>query len=86
MLIAAVVISSFVLLSSAQRDPDCTAAYDAVFGNETNGTCAQAYYSVYYGNASYDQRAMVCNEDRECNMLLEDIVSTCGDMVSNFII
>ena len=83
MLIAAVVISSFILLSSAQYSPNCTAAYYDVFGTNATETCAEAYYAVFYGNATYDQTAMVCSADRQCNMMLEYIIYACrNDTVS----
>ena len=80
MFIAAVAISSFILLSSAQPDQECAEAYDAVFN--ANTTCAEAYNAVFYGNATDEQRMMVCDADQQCNAMIESIISTCGNMVS----
>ena len=83
MLIVAVVILSFISLSPAQPTdphPQCTGAFDAVFNPQT--TCAEAYDTVFYGNATDEQQMMVCNADQQCNSMIESIISACGNMVS----
>ena len=83
MLLTIIAILSFFLLSSAQTDPsNCTTAYANVF-NSTNTVCEDAYSAVIYGNSTNEQRMMVCNASQDCNMMLENIVSTCGDTVSS---
>ena len=83
MLLTVIAISSFFLLSSAQTDPDCTTAYTNVFNSENKTVCAEAYNTVIFGNSTDEQRMMVCNATQNCNMMLENIVSTCGYTVSS---
>ena len=81
MLIAAVIIASSIVLSSAQPSPECITAYNATFSSE-DPTCVTAYYLLLTGNATDEQRMMVCNEGQQCNTMLENIITECGDAVS----
>ena len=79
-----VIVSSFVL-SSAQDQPSaqCIAAYNATFGaTATDTTCVTAYYSLFFGFATDEQRIMVCDAGQQCNTMIENIISICGDTVS----
>ena len=82
---AAVIASSFIL-SSAQDQPSaqCIAAYNATFGaTATDMTCATAYYSLLFAvSATDEQRMMVCDAGQQCNVMIENIISICGDTVS----
>ena len=84
MLIAAVVIASFITLSSAQLSPECSAAYDAVFTSTDNEAtdCATAYYAALTSSATDEQMMMVCNVGQQCNIMIESIITQCGHMVS----
>lgn len=85
MLLAVVVIVSSIVVSSAQPTSQsssaCNATYNAAFGNASN--CALAFYSLFVGNATDEQRMMVCNASQQCNTMIEDIISECGDTVSS---
>ena len=83
MLLTVIAFSSFFLLSSAQTDPNCTAAYENVFGNPNETACADAYRSVFFGNEAAGQRMMVCNATQGCNLMIENIISMCGYTVSS---
>ena len=81
MLIIALVIGSFIVISSAQSEPSpqCEAA-NATFNS--NISCLLAYYSLLTGNSTDQQQMMVCDEGQECNTLIEDVIDLCGDTVS----
>ena len=85
MLIATVVITlfKFIALSSAQPSPECLAAYNAVFTSADGepGDCAVAYYAALTNNATDEQTMMVCNIGQQCNTMIENIITRCGDMV-----
>ena len=91
MLIAIVVIaSSLVLSASAQTtmSPECVAAYNAVFNNASTENCSMAYDRVFEpnGNATDEQIMMVCDSSEQCNMMIENVIDICGDMVSLYTI
>lgn len=78
--VSLVIASSF--LSSAQRSPQCTTAIIALFHNDSANACENAYLaSVEFGNATDLQKSMVCDADQQCNSMIEDIISLCGDKV-----
>ena len=81
MLIAtAVLIASSVVLSSAQPIPECLTAFNATFGSTTS--CGVAYGSLYFENATDEQRMMVCDESQQCNTMIENIISICDNTVN----
>ena len=84
-IVAAVVIASCFALSSAQSQPSpqCITAYNATFGDTaTDTTCVAAYYSLLFGSATEEQGMMVCDAGQQCNTMIENVISTCGDTVS----
>ena len=84
-IVATVVIATSFALSSAQSQPSpqCIAAYNATFGDTaTDATCVTAYYSLVFGIATEEQRMMVCDAGQQCNTMIENIISICGDTVS----
>lgn len=85
MFIAALMIVSSIVLSSAQPEAQpssgCMTAYNATFSSD-DPTCATAYYLLLTGNATDEQRMMVCNEGQQCNYMLENVITECGNMVS----
>ena len=84
-IVTAVVIASSFVLSSAQDQPSaqCIAAYNATFGaSTTDTTCVIAYGSMIFGVATDEQRMMVCDAGQQCNTMIENIISICGDTVS----
>ena len=84
MLIAAVVITLCIVLSSAQP-PECIAAYNAVFTSADDEAinCTAAYYAALTNSATNEQTAMVCNVGQQCNSMIENIITQCGDMVTS---
>ena len=80
MLIGIVVIASVAVISSAQLSSRCETAYQDAFNAET---CLQANISLVYGNATDQQRAMVCNPGQQCNTLIENVIDECGYTVSH---
>ena len=83
-IVVAVVIASSFALSSAQSQPSpqCIAAYNATF-DATDTTCVAAYYSLLFGSSTNEQMMMVCNAGQECNSMIENIITICGDTVSH---
>ena len=81
MLIIALVIGSFIVISSAQNQPssECIAA-NATF--TSNLTCLSAYVEVLNNNATDQEQMMICGEGQECNTLIENVINLCGDAVS----
>lgn len=84
MLIAAVVIASCIAVSSAQvPSPECSEAYNATFRSQNSTNCSLAYFSLLSPVTSTDEkRMMVCDEGQMCNIMLENVITTCGDSVS----
>ena len=84
MLIVAVLITSFVVLSSAQSSSECAAAYSATFfsTDDEATTCVQAYKALLNDNATNEQAMMVCNTGQQCNTMIENIITQCGNTVS----
>ena len=85
MLIAAVIVS-FIALSSAQPSPECITAFNAIFNSAETIGCSGAYGSLFYGNASDEQRMMVCDADQQCNTMIENVITTCGNTVSGLVV
>ena len=84
-IVAAVIIaaSSFAVSSAQnQPSPQCIAAYNATFDDTTDTTCVAAYYTIFLGSPTDEQRMMVCNAGQQCNTMIENIISICGDTVS----
>ena len=81
MLIIALVIGSFIVISSTQTPPssECIAA-NATFAS--NLTCLFSYVAVLSNNATDQEQMMICDEGEECNNLIEDVINLCGDAVS----
>ena len=79
---AALVIASSFALSSAQSSSQCVTAYNATFGNANSTNCSIAYLSLLSGNGSSQQEMMVCNSSQQCNAMIENIITLCGDTVS----
>ena len=82
MLIVIVVIASIAVLSSAQPSSQCITAYNDTFDNPSAESCAQAYTALGFGNATDQQRMMVCDAGQQCNTLVENVINTCGYSVS----
>ena len=85
MLIVAVVIASFVVLSSAQPSEICNTTYDKV-----PDSCQNASMVLRNGPANDTQRMMarmmVCNASHMCYRFLQNVTVDCGNMVSNSIV
>ena len=80
--IAVMVASSFVFSSLAQSQTpsaECISAYNATFDNLDG--CSGAYYALFLGSATDEQRMMVCDAGQQCNTMIENIISLCGDTV-----
>ena len=86
MLVAVVVVQLYFALSSAQPSQDCITAYNATFPNVAITNCSNAYYALVLGIANEDQTMMVCNTDQQCNDMIQNIISTCGDEVLCFVL
>ena len=88
LLVAALVISSSLILSSAQlsgSSQECVITYNALFTStsESVEACANAYYAnAEYRNASDHQKMLVCDADQSCNDMIENVIDVCGDTVS----
>ena len=85
MLIAAVVIASSIIISSAQPSSQCLAAYNTTFAfDSSDQTCSSAYFNLTLGPGNYTEaeRMMVCDVGQQCNAMIENIISICGDTVS----
>ena len=82
----AVVLIATVALSSAQEQPSsqCVAAFNATFrSSDTASTSCVEAYGTLLGNAATDQqRMMVCSAGQQCNSMIENVISLCGDTVS----
>ena len=81
MLIIALVIGSFIVVSSAQSQPssECITANATFYSNLT---CLFAYIDVLTDNATDQEQMMICDEGQECNTLIENVITLCGDAVS----
>lgn len=82
MLIVALVVASSFVLSSAQPSSQCVAAYNATFGSANGSNCSTAYSSLVSGVGTDEQEMMVCNSSEPCNAMIENIITLCGDTVS----
>ena len=88
MFVVLVVILSSLVFSSAQPVPpppadpsaECIAAYNATFDTQTN--CGEAFTALLSGNASSQQKMMVCDANQQCNDMIENITNLCGNTVS----
>lgn len=81
MFVLLVAITLCFVLSSAQPSPECISANNGVFENPKMTSCAEAYYALVNVTATDDQAMMVCNTGQECNGMIENVISLCGDMV-----
>ena len=83
MLLFAVVLIATVALSPAQEQPSpqCMAAYNATFYS-ANTSCAEAYNALFSNTSTDQQMMMVCSAGQQCNSMIENIISLCGDTVS----
>ena len=82
MVVLLVAISTlYFVLSSAQPSPECISAYNVVFENPNMTSCAEAYSALVNVTATEDQAMMVCNTSQECNGMIENVISLCGDTV-----
>ena len=80
--IAVMVVSSFVFSSVAQSQTpsaECISAYNATFSDIND--CSGAYLAWLFGSATDEQRMMVCDAGQQCNTMIENIISLCGDTV-----
>ena len=80
--IAVMVASSCVFSSLAQSQmpsAECISAYNATFDNFEG--CSGAYFTLFFGSATDEQRMMVCDAGQQCNTMIENIISLCGDTV-----
>ena len=80
--IAVMVASSCVfssLAQSQQPSAECITAYNATFDNFEG--CSGAYFALFFGSATDEQRMMVCDAGQQCNTMIENIISLCGDTV-----
>ena len=76
-----IALSTFPFAALAQSpSPQCAGPYQAVFGSTTN--CSEAYVAMFSGNSTAEQSMMVCNASEQCNMMIENIIGVCGNMVS----
>ena len=75
---------SHFTLSAQLTDPQCTGTFDTAFNSNT--TCTEAYDAVLYGNATDEQRMMVCNADQQCKAMIESIIFACSNMVSLYVV
>lgn len=82
MLLAVVVIASSIVLSSAQPSSQCITAYNDTFDNAGSVNCSGAYLSLISGNVTSQQRMMVCDAGQQCNIMIENVITLCGNTVS----
>ena len=86
MLLFAVVLIVTVALSPAQEQPSpqCIAAYNATVNSDDTAStnCTEAYGKLLISNATDQQIMMVCSAGQQCNSMIENIISLCGDTVS----
>ena len=84
--VAALVIVLSFELSLAQREaplsPQCIAAYNATFNDQTTASCPNASLELFFGTATDDQRMMVCSSGQQCNTMIENVIDICGNTVS----
>lgn len=83
-IITALVITFLFVLSSAQEappSPQCITAYNSTFDEDTTG-CSGANLALLAGTPSDEQRMMVCSAGQQCNTMIENVISVCGDTVS----
>ena len=87
-LVVVVIGLSIVLLSSAQPNSQssfqCNVTYNATFEsiNSTAVECRAAQCAAFLGTATAQQRMMMCEEGQQCNTMIENVISACGDTVS----
>ena len=87
-LTAVFIISSSFILSSAQisgSSQECATAYNSLFTNTSVSAeaCVNAYNAyVERGNATDQQKMLVCDDDQPCNDMIENVIDACGDTVS----
>ena len=83
LIVAALVFASTFVVASAQPSPECITA-NSTLNNDTSG-CLSAYLMVLTGsiNATDEQRMMVCSDDQQCNTMIENVTSACGNTVSS---
>ena len=80
---ALVIALSFELsLVQSLAPPECIAAYNATFNNETTASCPEASIALFLGTATDDQRMMVCSPGQQCNTMIENVIDVCGNKVS----
>ena len=86
-IITALVIALSFVLSSAQPEPqpsaECIAAYNATFTEADTNGCSAASLALFLGSATDDQRMTVCTAGQQCNTMIENVISMCGNTVSN---
>ena len=90
MFVVLVVILSSLVFSSAQPvkwppaepSPECIAAYNTTFDTASPTNCSLAFTALLSGNASSQQKMMVCDANQQCNNVIENIISLCGNAVS----
>ena len=80
LVVVVVLITSPIILSSAQPIPQCIETYNTTFNGTT--TCGSAYLALLAGNVSEDQAMMVCYGDQQCNNMIENAINDCGDTVN----
>lgn len=80
--IAVVIIVSSIVPSSAQPSPDCITAYNATFNSAGTASCAEAYFASVVGNATSQQKMMVCDASEQCSDMIENVINICGNEVS----
>ena len=74
-------IASSIIISSAQPSTQCIAAYNATF-DSLDQTCNLAYAGLIVGDYTETERMMVCDVGHQCNTMIENVISICGDTVS----
>ena len=81
---ALVITFSFVLCGAqeAPPSPQCIAVYNATFNEQDTSGCAAASLGLTIGTASDEQRMMVCSAGQQCNTMIENVISVCGNTVS----
>ena len=89
MLIVAVVVTTSVLTSAqptSQSSSQCNMTYNATFEsmNPSDSACSVAFYLSLSGDATDEQKMMVCNAG-QCNTRIENVISACSNTVSSYV-
>ena len=87
LIVPALVIALSFVLASAQSEPtvapspECITAYNATYNSGDTSDCVAASLALFLGTATDEQRMMVCSAGQQCNTMIENVISLCGNTV-----